>query len=59
VKLILVCLEIMLLLMQVRCSVCAERTIGSKIILEHPMELLSDLGHVESRFGADSVSVGA
>jgi hypothetical protein len=49
----------MLLLMQVRCSVCAERTIGSKIILEHPMELLSDLGHVESRFGADSVSVGA
>jgi hypothetical protein len=27
----------------------------------HPMELLGDVGHVESRFGAfkDSVSVGA
>jgi hypothetical protein len=25
----------------------------------HPMELLGDLGHVESRFGADTVSVGA
>jgi hypothetical protein len=31
----LVCLEIVLI-MQDRCSVCAERTIGSKIILDAP-----------------------
>ena len=41
--------------------VCVERTIGSEIILTHPMELLGDVGYVESRFGPfeDSVSVGA
>ena len=47
--------------MQDRCVVCAKRTIGSEIILMHPMELLDDVDHVESRFGpfGDSVSVGA
>jgi hypothetical protein len=35
-KLILVCLEIVLILMQYRCTVCAERTISSKIILGAP-----------------------
>ena len=41
--------------------VCAERTIGSENIFTHPMELLDDMGHVESSFGlfGDSVSVGA
>ena len=29
--------------------VCAESTIGCEIILAHPMELLGDVGHVESR----------
>ena len=29
-------LEIVLILMQDRCTVCAERTIGSKIILDAP-----------------------
>ena len=60
-KLVLVRLEIVLILMQDRCTVCTERTIGSEIILTHPMELLGDVGHVESRFGlfGDSVSVGA
>jgi hypothetical protein len=29
----LVCLEIVLITMQVRCTVCAEHTIGSEIIL--------------------------
>ena len=45
---------------QDRCTVCAERIIGSEIILTHPMELLGDTCHVESRFGlfGDGVSVG-
>jgi hypothetical protein len=34
--LISVHLELVLILMQDRCTVCAERTIGSKIILEAP-----------------------
>ena len=47
--------------MQDWCTVCVERTIGSKIIWTHLMELLSDVGHVESYFGpfGDSVSVDA
>jgi hypothetical protein len=32
-KLVLVYLEIVLILTQDRCTVCAERTIGSKIVL--------------------------
>jgi hypothetical protein len=35
-KLILVCLEIVLILMQDRCMVCADRTIVSEIILDAP-----------------------
>ena len=59
--LISVNLEIVLILTQHRCPVCAERTIGSEIILDAPMELLGDVGHVEPRFDpfGDSVSVGA
>ena len=51
----------MLILTQDRCAVCAERTIGSEIILMRPMELLGDVGHVESCFGllGDNVGVGA
>ena len=54
-------LEIVRILMQDRCPACAERTIGSEIVWMHPMELLSDVGHVEPRFDpfGDSVSVGA
>ena len=48
-KLILVCSEIVLILTQDRCTVCAESTIGYEILLAHPMELLGDVGHVESR----------
>jgi hypothetical protein len=53
-------LEIVGILTQDRCIVCAERTSSSEIIF-HPMELLGDVGHVESHFGpsGDSVSVGA
>ena len=43
-------LEIVLILTQDKCTVCAECTKGAKIILEHPMELLGDVGHVESCF---------
>ena len=47
--------------MQDRCMVCAEHTIGSENILDTLIELLGDMGHVESSFGpfGDSVSVGA
>ena len=60
-KLDSVCLEIVLILGQHRCMVCAERTIGSKVILDATDELLGDLGHVESCFCPfrDSVSVSA
>ena len=54
-------LEIVLVLVQDGCMVCAERTMGSKSFWTHPTELLGDVGLVESRFGpfGDSVSVGA
>ena len=39
----------LLVLVQDRCTVCAESTIGYEIILVHPMELLGNVGHVESR----------
>jgi hypothetical protein len=35
-KLILVCLEIVLILTQDGCTVCAECTIGSEIVLDAP-----------------------
>jgi hypothetical protein len=59
-KLDSVCLEKVGIVTQDRCIVCAERTTGSEIIF-HPMELLGDVGHVESHFGpsGDSVSVSA
>jgi hypothetical protein len=44
-------MEIVLILMQDRCMVCAKRTIGLEIILDTQMELLRDVGHVESHFG--------
>ena len=54
-------LEIVLVLVQDGCMVCAKRTIGSDIVWMHPMELLADVGHVESSFGlfGDGVSVSA
>ena len=60
-KLVSVLSEIMLILMEDRCTICIERTIGLEIILEVPGELLGDVGHVESQFFpfGDSVSVGA
>jgi hypothetical protein len=60
-NLILVHLEIVLILMQDWCTVCAERTIGSEIILDAPDGSPRDVGHVESCFGLfeDSVTAGA
>ena len=54
-------LEIVLILTQDRCTVCVEHAIGSEIVWTHPMELLGDMGHVESHFFpfGDIVSVGA
>ena len=49
-KLVSVGLEIVLMLSQVRCTVCVERAIGSEIVWTHPMELIGDMGHVESHF---------
>ena len=53
--------DIVLNLMQDRCTVCVKCTIGSEIILDAPDELLGDVGHVESHFipFGDSVRVSA
>ena len=53
--------DIVLIVTQDRCTVCVERTIGSKIILDAPDRLLGGVGHVESLFFpfGDSVSVRA
>ena len=54
-------LETGLVLVQDRCMVCARCTMGLQIVLDQPMELLGDVGHVEYRFFSfgDSVGVGA
>ena len=49
-KLVSVCLEIVLILIQDKCTVCVEHTICSEIILVDLMELLGDMGHLESLF---------
>ena len=46
----LVCLERVLILTQDRCTVCVEYTIGLELILDTPMDLLGDVGHVEYHF---------
>ena len=43
-------LEIVLVLVQDRCTVCAKRTIGSEIISDAPMGLLGDEAQVKARF---------
>jgi hypothetical protein len=60
-NLVLVSLEIMLVLVQDRFTVCAEHTTGSETFCTHTMELLGDWGHVECRFGlyADSANLDA
>jgi hypothetical protein len=60
-NLISVRLEIVLVSVQDKFTICTKRTIALKLFWMHPMELLGDIGHVESRFGlfGDSVSVVA
>ena len=59
-KLGLVCLEIVLILMQDRCTVCMDIPYARKSIWTHPIELLDDVCHMKSHFGpfGDSVSFG-
>ena len=60
-NLVLIRLEIVLVLVQDRCTGCAKSTLGSEIFWIYPKEFLGDVGHVEPRFDpfGDSVSVGA
>jgi hypothetical protein len=51
VELGLVCLEIVLILTQDRCTVCTEHTIGIEIVLDALDGLLGDEAQVEARFG--------
>jgi hypothetical protein len=53
-------LETVLVLAQDRCTICVERTIGSKSFWMHPTEILGDMSLVESHFFlfGDSVSIG-
>ena len=60
-KLVLAHLDVVRILTQDRCMVCANIPYAQKTFWTHAMELLGDMGHVESCFGpfGDSVSVGA
>jgi hypothetical protein len=49
-NLVSVYLEIVLLSVQDKCTVCAKRTLGTKILLMHPMVLLGDEALVVARF---------
>ena len=49
-KLVSVRLEIVLVSVQDRCTVCAKRTIGLDIDFNAPMVLLGDEAQVEARF---------
>ena len=54
-------LEVVLVSVQNRCTVCVNRTTDSEIILDAPDGTPRDVGHVECHFGlfGDNVSVGA
>ena len=60
-KLILLCLEIVLILAQNMCTVCAECTMGMEIVLAVPDGTLGDVGQGEARFSPfrDSVILDA
>ena len=45
------CLEIVLVLVHDRCTVCTKRTIGLDIVFNAPMGLLGDEAQLEARFG--------
>ena len=54
-------LEIVLVSVQDRCTLCAKRTIGLDIVFNAPMVLLVDEAKVKARFSpfGDSANLGA
>ena len=60
-NLVSICLEIVIVLVQDRCTDCARRTIGSKMFRMQPALLLGDEGQVEAPFGpfGDSANLDA
>ena len=60
-NLVSVHLETMLLSVQDRCTVCAKCIIGSEIIIDDQMVLLSNVAQMEARFGlfGDSANLNA
>jgi hypothetical protein len=60
-NLILVRLEMVLVLVQYRCTVCNKRTIGQKSFWTHPMVLLGDETQGKTHFGTfgDSANLDA
>ena len=50
-NLVSICLEIVLVLVQDRCTVYARRAMGSKIVLDTMMVLLCIEAQVDARFG--------
>ena len=50
-NLVLVCLEMVLVLVQDRCMVCAKRTKARELFRTKQMELLGDEAQVEAPFG--------
>ena len=60
-NLILIHLEMVLVLLQDRCKVCAKHTIGPETVLVAPMVLLGDEAQVQAHFGLfrDSASLDA
>ena len=49
-ELVSFCLEIVLVSVQGRCTVCAKRTLGLDIVFNTPMLLVGDEAQVEARF---------
>jgi hypothetical protein len=60
-NLVLVCLEIVLVSAQDRCTICTKHSKGSEIILTHLMVLQGDVSQSEAHFNpfGDSVNIGA
>ena len=60
-KLVSVRLEIVLVSVQDRCTVCAKRTIGLDCVINAPMVLLGDEAQVEAHFSpcGDSANLDA
>ena len=50
-------LEIVIVLVQDRCTVCARCTIGSKLFWTQPALLLGDEDQVDARFGLSDIEV--